>query len=79
MVQCCPLFIFDDEVFKQPAYVMFREVVIVLVSLLFLEALHYYDLLGFFEINITGTAYMILLALCIYTFMGSLLMVLAKR
>lgn len=71
IITCCPCFIFiTDVALKDAVYVLFREVVIVLSCILVLEGLHFYEVLQFTYIDMTGTTYCALLALFIWTVLG---------
>ena len=80
ILTCCPCFYFiTDITLKDSVYVLFREVVIVLSCILILEALHFYEVLQFTLIDVTGTAYCILLALFIWTVLGFIFIISAQK
>jgi hypothetical protein len=64
---------------KEAIYVLFREVVIVLIGAVIIEALNYYDIFKFSKENSMGVSYCILMTLFIWTILGLILVFFAKR
>lgn len=73
IVMCCPCTsIVNDPAMKEPAYILFREVVIMLITVLIIEALHFYDVLGFLNFSVAGLCYTILTASMCWALLGML-------
>lgn len=71
IVLCCPCFTFiSDVALKDAVYILFREVVIVLMCILVLEGINYYEVLNKTIINVSEAAYCGLVALFLWTLMG---------
>eukprot|EP00347_Sterkiella_histriomuscorum_P016480 403353018 len=64
---------------KEAIYVLFREVVIVLVGAVVIEALNYYDIFNFSRENSIGVSYCILVTLFLWTLLGIILVVAGHR
>ena len=55
---------------KDPAYILFREVVIILTCLLVIEGMNFYGLLSFVVFDIEGSLYCVMLALVTWALVG---------
>ena len=64
---------------KEAIYVLFREVVIVLIGAVVIEALNYYDIFNFSRENSIGVSYCILVTLFLWTLLGIILVVAGHR
>lgn len=68
-----------DSPLKEAIYVLFREVVIVLIGAVLIEALNYYDVFKFSRENSIGVSYCILMTLFLWTLLGIILVYSAHK
>lgn len=71
--------ILKDSPLKEAIYILFREVVIVLIGAVVIEALNFYDVFQFSKENSIGLTYCILMTLFLWTLLGIILVVFAHN
>ena len=77
--KCATCDILNDIAMKEPAFLLMREIMLVLCAVFIIEIVQYNNLMDYLEIDLSKAGYCLLVAISLWTLLGLIFISIAMR